>query len=285
MFKAIFVAIAMFSVSAVAPASATVRITTGSPTGMYMPVYGVNLQSALVASPEWSKEGVVLLQSGGSIENFNRLAKGEAEIGFGQADAYMAWRKANPTLANSVRILSRLPGSECLFMVVAKDGLSKMSNLSADTNIATGAAGSGSSASWEYLTQLQPKYAGIPTIATSGPSTMSQLTTGEISGYFYTSPIANANEVHDVVLRSDGGMKYIDISDSKLNDKLPIGGNVYEFMDVVVDDRGWDVTVEVPCTSTLVAVNAKNSNELNDAVARILLKNSAAIVKVNNPIK
>ena len=114
--KKLFILVAsMFLFLSVSHAEDVV-ITTGGKGLTYNGVYGPNLASAL---QEYGNS-VTVNTSKGSLDNLDKVASGQAQIGFTQADAYMFWRTNHPNEAQNIDIIGEL-GQECVFVAVRDD--------------------------------------------------------------------------------------------------------------------------------------------------------------------
>lgn len=256
-------------------AADNVVITTGKQGMVYNGVYGANMKSALL---EFGHT-VEVVTSKGSLENLDRVAKGEAQIALVQADALMYWMAPNANLAGNVEVAGEL-GEECIFAAVKEDGPIKTEDdIKAGTKVAVGVPTSGSFASWSYMQQLNSSYAKATTYAKGGLRTLSKVITGEYDVFMWTAAINKSNDYLNIVQAKGSGLKLIDLDDWDMNDKLPNGNSVYEFRNAVVKS-GFitNDSVKVPCMKTLVVVNADADEQLLDDVATIMLKNRSRIL-------
>ena len=113
-------------------AGENVVITTGQQGLTYNSVYGVNLAGAL---NEFGNKSQVV-PSKGSLDNLDKVAAGEAQIGFTQADAFQFRRAKHPNEAQNVDIVGQL-AKECVWVAVKKDGkISKAADLTNGAKIA-----------------------------------------------------------------------------------------------------------------------------------------------------
>lgn len=251
-----------------------VTISTGREGLTYNNVYGVNLADAL---SEYGHQ-VSLAPSKGSLENLDRVAGNQAQIGFAQSDAFMFWKGKNGNLAQQIELSGEL-GEECVFVAVRKDGpIKSEDDIKAGVKIAVGETTSGSFASWSYLQTLNASYAKAETYAKGGLRSLAKLNTGEYDAFLWTAAINKSNEYLEVVTAKGSGLTILDLNDWDLNNKLPNGKTVYEFKKAVIDPGVIsDTKVEVPCMKTLVITNAGSDEKLLDDVASTMLKNSARI--------
>lgn len=251
-----------------------VVITTGQQGLTYNSVYGVNLAGAL---NEFGNKSQVI-PSKGSIDNLDKVAANEAQIGFTQADAFQFWRSKHPNEAQNVDIVGQL-SQECVWVAVKKDGkITKAADLSNGAKIAVGDPDSGSYASWQYLQQLVKEYSKAETYAKGGIRSLAKVATGEYDAFLWVSAAGKNNKFLDAVNQDSSGLQLIDMSTWNVNDKLPNGQAVYTKESARVNSDFFGGKVDVPCTTTLVVANNNASDELLDAVSTILLKNQSRIL-------
>jgi len=278
-FKRTFTTLAAATLLSAAPAFAD-GIATGKKGLTYHDVFGSNIASIL------QEHGVTLpvLQTKGSIDNLNRVARGEAQVGFTQADALMYWRSKNTTLQNNIEILGSL-GKECAFVAVPEKGaVGDEDDLGkSGIKIAVGAVTSGSAASWKYMTQLEDDYSSASVYNKGGLRALAGLTTGHYDAFMWVTAEGNMeNKYLQAVMKKGSGLKLISLDDYDLNDKLPSGEPVYEFRDVKIA-KGFfsDKKIEAPCTDVLVIGNPAADDTILEAVAEAVLVNKNRVMGNN----
>lgn len=273
--KKLFILVAsMFLFLSVSHAEDVV-ITTGGKGLTYNGVYGPNLASAL---QEYGNS-VTVNTSKGSLDNLDKVASGQAQIGFTQADAYMFWRTNHPNEAQNIDIIGEL-GQECVFVAVRDDDkIDDAGDLKKGVKIAVGEPTSGSFASWSYLQTLIPDYAKATTFNKGGDRSLTKVMTGEYDAFLWVSAKDKQNKFLTAVMMKGSGLKLINMSTWSVNDKLPNGQRVYTKETSITKDNTFsDDTVDVPCTKTLVIGNVNASDELLDSVAGIMLKNRSRVL-------
>ena len=255
--------------------AADITITTGQQGLTYNAVYGVNLASAL---SEYGYKSTVV-PSKGSLDNLDKVASGEAQIGFTQADAFQFWRSRHGNEAQKVDIIGEL-GDECVFVAV-KDGgkVGSESDLKEGIKIAVGEPASGSYASWQYLQSLEKDYAKVETYAKGGVRSLAKVTTGEYDAFLWVSAPDRTNKFLESVNQKGSGLTMISMNGWSVDDKLPNGKAVYELKKAVTES-GWlsDSKVKVPCTKTLVVANTDAGDDMLETASTVLLKNLSRVL-------
>lgn len=274
--KRVITAIAAVLLCASAGAAANaVTITTGQQGLTYNAVYGVNLASAL---SEYGYSSTVI-PSKGSLDNLDKVAAGEAQIGFAQADAYQYWRQRHGNKAQHVDIIGEL-ADECVFVAVKSGGkIDDESDLKAGMKIAVGEPTSGSYASWQYLQSLEKDYAKVETYAKGGVRSLAKVTTGEYDAFLWVSAPDRSNKFLEAVNQKDSGLTVINMNGWHVDDKLPNGKPVYELKKATTES-GWlsDSKVKVPCTKTLVIANVDAGDDMLETASTVLLKNISRVL-------
>ncbi len=252
-----------------------VVITTGQQGLTYNAVYGVNIASAM---SEYGYSSTVIT-SKGSLDNLDKVAAGEAQIGFAQADAYQYWRQRHGNEAQHVDIIGEL-ADECVFVAVKAGGkIDDESDLKAGMKIAVGEPTSGSYASWQYLQSLEKDYAKVETYAKGGVRSLAKVTTGEYDAFLWVSAPDRSNKFLEAVNQKDSGLTVINMNGWHVDDKLPNGKPVYELKKATTE-TGWlsDSKVKVPCTKTLVVANVDAGDEMLETASTVLLKNLSRVL-------
>lgn len=254
--------------------ASTVIISTGEKGLTYDGVFGSNLASALGEYGYKSE----LLRSKGSMENNDRVASGEAVLGFTQADAHALWLKQNPNDVSNVEILGVI-GSECVFVATSVDGaVGSEDDIKEGTKVAIGSPDSGSNASWSFITTLEPDYSKATVYNKGGIRALAALTTNQYDAFvFVTSDSNKQNKYFTAINSKNSRLQLIDFDDYDLNDNLPNGNPVYTFKKVEYNSDFFASSVKVPCTDILVIANADANTELLDDVANLIMTNKQRI--------
>ncbi|MGW3357659.1 TAXI family TRAP transporter solute-binding subunit [Streptomyces bungoensis] len=121
------------------PPSGTIVFSTGTPHGVYQE-YGERLRTALGKDMPGLK--VKLLNSAGSQENVERVAKGDADFAFAAADAVETYALRNRASAGRLRGVARLYDDYVQLVVARDSNIESVADLQHRT-VATGLPDSG----------------------------------------------------------------------------------------------------------------------------------------------
>ncbi|MEV7685124.1 TAXI family TRAP transporter solute-binding subunit [Streptomyces bungoensis] len=121
------------------PPSGTIVFSTGTPHGVYQE-YGERLRTALGKDMPGLK--VKLLNSAGSQENVERVAKGDADFAFAAADAVETYALRNRASAGRLRGVARLYDDYVQLVVARDSNIESVADLRRRT-VATGLPDSG----------------------------------------------------------------------------------------------------------------------------------------------
>ncbi|MCB1754413.1 MAG: hypothetical protein KDJ38_02755 [Gammaproteobacteria bacterium] len=251
-----------------------VVITTGSRGGSY---FATGEKLATILS-EYDYTATVE-KSRGSIENIERVANGEAAIGFTQLDALAWWMNKNPTPPDGkpFTVLGNL-FPECVYIAVNKKGpIDDEDDLQSDKGrIAVQKRGSGSAVTWEYMRMLEPGYAESQTIFQGGMQVLAQLADnpdGEFNAFMWVSDPQNLDQRYLQTVLNNENLKLIDVDDKDLNDKFePLGRPIYRFEEPdVAKGLIMDQEINTICMDAVVIAGKSADDDMLDDVADILI--------------
>lgn len=249
-------------------------ITGGTAGGTYETVYGANLAQVLKAKGH----DVKLLESKGSMDNLERLGKGEVQFGFAQLDAYGQYLK---TGGKPLEIVAAL-GKECGYLVVKKEGKvtsEKDLRRAKDATIAIGEEGSGSAITWQYMTRLVPDYRNAKIIFQGGTRALNQIgPPGGPDAYLFVTAPGNHNNPLIQAVNANKNLKFVDLDKSGLADKLPDGKPVYEF-DKVAVCSGWGCNIETLCTASYLFAGPTATDKTIQAVSDVMAMSPKTITE------
>ncbi|HOB62162.1 MAG TPA: TAXI family TRAP transporter solute-binding subunit [Candidatus Competibacteraceae bacterium] len=249
-------------------------ISGGKAGGTYQTVYGANLAQILKAKGH----DAPLLESRGSMENLERLSKGEAQFGFAQLDAYGQYLKAG---GKPLEIVAPL-GKECGYLVVKKDGKvtsEKDLRRVKDATVAIGEEGSGSAITWQNMTRLVPEYKNARIVFQGGTRAINQLgTPGGPDAFLFVAAPGNLNNQLFQAVNANKNLKFVDIDKGGLDDKLPDGKPVYQF-DKVSVCSGWGCGVDTICTMSYLFAGPTATDKAIQAVSDVMAMSPKTITE------
>ena len=237
-----------------------VVITTGSPKGSYYE-YGIKMGKKIKNS--------TVKPSNGSVQNFDRLVNGEAQVAIAQADAFRYYIRRHPEAENKIEPIGTLY-KECVFLVTRKDGkIEDDGDLQEEgVKVDIGKNGSGSQVTWEYMTMLENGFSKADTYYNGGNMALAKVK----SGVFDAAIIVTKPRIDSRVFKQieDAGLTIRDITDWDLNDKFK-GEPIYTFETVKVFDRFFGGKVNTICTTANVYVSKDVDDKIKDRIAEAVL--------------
>jgi len=237
-----------------------VVITTGTRKGSYYK-YGIKIG--------YKVKNSTVEPSNGSVQNFDRLLKGEAQVALAQADAYRYYTKKHPEAENKIEPIGTLY-KECVFLVTKKDGKIKDDgDLQREgIKVDIGKNGSGSQVTWEYMTMLENGFSKADTYYNGGNMALAKVKSGVFdAAIIVTKPRINSRVFKQI---EDAGLTIRDIKDWDLNDKFK-GEPIYTFETVKVFDHFFGGKVDTICTTANVYVSRDVDDKTKDRIAEAVL--------------
>ncbi len=248
-------------------------ITTGGKTGTYIKV-GRNLQT-LIGSGE-------VITSKGSVQNLDRLVKGEAQIGLVQMDAYAWYALKHPEVQTELEIMGNLY-EECAYLAVNTGG--KVQNEDdlqtvKDVTIAVGSKGSGTAVTWDYMLKLEPKYKNSRVVFSGGTRALGKLVAKQVDAVMWVTKPELDGKMAQTVLKNKK-LELVGFNDKDLNDKLPTTGKpVYQFRKIDTE-KGFfnDQEITTACVEAVIVARTDTDEEILESVSDALLNYKQTLVK------
>jgi TRAP-type uncharacterized transport system substrate-binding protein len=223
-----------------------------------------------------------VLNSAGSVENLTRLndPASPANVGLSQADALKYFLGQQPKFAEKLLILGDI-GKECVFIATGKDsGIGSDSDLQENKGnlLAISDPNSGTAITYQYMSQLEPKFKNTQVAFVDTLEALLRLKTGgkdnKVKAVMFVQRPDVKSPAMQAVLESAKDFRFVTVSDWDLNDKLPDGSAVYSFDKVTIQERQWgfDTKVDTICTRGLLLANKdKLSADLRERLSRVIL--------------
>ena len=259
-------------------------IGSGTEQGHYYKSYAPNL-AVEVGKSDRTFSGKNMLQvvaTDGSLDNLDKTSSGEVQVSLTQPDAFMFFRSTEPNKANQIVLLGNVPVEECVLMVTSENSkIKEFDDLTKDHTVNIGVPGSGSQASWAYFKKLIPALKDIRTNENSNVLALGDLQTGAADAMIFVTTKDRTSEVLEMVNAEDSGLRFVDLEDSNLNEKLPSGKPVYTAEKVNVEPgSNWPDKVMGQCMRLQVVANTNNSRKLNEAVVRAIIRAGSSVAAI-----
>ncbi|WP_136805822.1 TAXI family TRAP transporter solute-binding subunit [Desulfosediminicola flagellatus] len=270
--KRMLVAVMVLLVAGAAMAEGPV-ITTGSKTGSYVKV-GHNLKNMLGTGE--------VITSKGSVENLERLMKGEAQIGLVQMDAFAWYALKHPEVSTELEIIGGLY-EECAYLAVRKEGkVQSEDDLQSvkDATIAVGSKGSGTAVTWDYMLKLEPKYKNSRVEFTGGSRALSKLIAKQVDAVMWVTQPNLDGQMAKTVLKNED-LELVGFNDKDLNDKLPSTGKpVYQFRKIDTQ-KGFfnDKEITTACVEAVIVARKDTNEDILESVSDALLNYKQTLLK------
>ena len=259
-------------------------IGSGTEQGHYYKSYAPNLAVEIGKSDRTfsGKNMLQVVATDGSLDNLDKTSSGEVQVSLTQPDAFMFFRSTEPNKANQIVLLGNVPVEECVLMVASENSkIKEFDDLTKDHTVNIGVPGSGSQASWAYFKKLIPALKDIRTNENSNVLALGDLQTGAADAMIFVTTKDRTSEVLEMVNAEDSGLRFVDLEDSNLNEKLPSGKPVYTAEKVNVEPgSGWPDKVMGQCKRLQVVANTNNSRKLNEAVVRAIIRAGSSVAAI-----
>ena len=177
---------------------------------------------------------VQLVETAGSVDNLNRLARAECDAAIVQLDAYLVYQETN----RSKRLQLARPNflyEEFVHLVCRRDaGIDSIEDLAAaqaKNSILIGEAQSGSAATWRSFTLLDPSYASVPTRTVGGMQALTEIKAS--GGPACMVFVSGLRSIFSAAVNAAGEtLKIVPVNDSSLDAARFAGERIYRFRDI-----------------------------------------------------
>jgi len=178
-----------------------------------------------------------LVETAGSVDNLNRLARGECDAAIVQLDAYLVYQETN----RSKRLQLARPNylyEEFVHLVCRRDthidSIEDLARDSAKNSILIGEAESGSAATWRSFTLLNPSYASLPTGAVGGMQALTEIQSS--SGPACMIYVSGLHSKFSTAVNAAGdSLQIVPVNDPSLDAARFAGDRIYRFRDIPAD--------------------------------------------------
>jgi TRAP transporter TAXI family solute receptor len=204
------------------------KLCTGSPSGNYF-ASGQEIQRQL------SRQGVAieLVETGGSMDNLQKMATEECDAGFAQIDAYLHYQAINQANRLEVEWPRHLYG-EYVHLVCHRDAaiasIKDLRQAKPSQTLLVGASGSGSAITWSSLARLEPDYLDVRTEMAAPHDALAAVRDGEANCLVFVSGLNS--EFLGSVEEAGELLKLVPVDDRVLEDAKHLGKPIYEFQEI-----------------------------------------------------
>lgn len=217
-----------FAAASVSANTPLLKLCTGSPNGNYF-ASGQEIQRQL------TRQGVdiQLVETGGSMDNLQKMATEDCDAGFAQIDAYLHYQAMNQANRLEVEWPRHLYG-EYVHLVCRRDAaiasIQDLKQANANQPLMIGASGSGSAITWNSLARLETDYLDVPTQTAAPVDALAAVRDGKSSCLIFVSGLnseylASAEEAGEV-------LKLAAVDDRVLENAKHFGKAIYEFQEI-----------------------------------------------------
>ncbi len=288
--KIFAILVAVVALAAAAEAQTTdraARVATGETGKTYDSVYGTNLSRYLQAFD------VKLIPTQGSGENLDRLAAGEAEIGFAQADIYAGRVAQDPDRYADVMLVGKLD-DECVYIAYREDGpVQSLADLRGPVEgraprIAVGPSGSGMHGTWSHMVSLDPGFAAASAEEAGGTLALNQLLAGGFDAVAWVTDPKNLDHTLLRGVHANDALQLMTVEDPKLEYALADGTRIYELERVRTKDGVFGSGIfaswlDTLCTSSMLFARSDANPSLLRTLADLVSLRREELV--TNPIR
>ena len=205
---------------------------------------------------------VEIMQSGGSLENLQRLADPQSPVALAltQSDALNQFLGTNPELAPSVEILEYI-GQECVFIIADNDsGIRSDADLTRTNGqrIAISNVDSGAAVTFAYMSLLEPELKNTGVVYMDPLQAMQNFDNAKVDAVMLVQrPKVRTPEIL-LALERPSDFRFVEVNNAKFRGKLPDGEKVYSVLDIPLLRAEGEVTMSVNsiCTKGLLVASA-----------------------------
>jgi uncharacterized protein len=250
-------------------------IATGNTTGVYYVLGGGLARLISDAVPGYAATAEV---TGASVENIQRVAKGESDIAFTLADA--ANGKGAFDGEQPIRALARIYANYTHVLVRTDAGISSIEDMKGKA-VSTGSANSGTEVIAERLLTaagLDPD-TGVKRQKLSLPETVQGMKDGAIQAMVWSGGLPTAG-ITDLVTSLGGKVRFLDLS-AYLPKLQAEYGEVYQPATIAADVYKQSTPVRSIGVPNLLVVKDTMSDDLAFKLTELLFTRQADLVKVH----
>lgn len=176
------------------------------------------------------------IETDGSIDNMQRMAKNECDAGIAQIDAYLQYQARHPDARLQVEWPRHLY-EEYLHLVCRRDtntaSIRDLPNLAAPSSLVVGAPGSGSAITWDSITRQSPDYLEVETVNGDNAAALKSVTDGAASCLMVVSGLSS--DYLGRVEASGEQLRLLMVDDETIIEAKHFGKPIYAFRQIPKD--------------------------------------------------
>ena len=177
---------------------------------------------------------LALLETAGSVDNLKKLALGECDAAIVQLDAYLVYQEAN----RRKRLELTRPNylyEEYVHLVCRRDAgnesIEDLTGRAGKHTILIGEPDSGSAATWQYFTLLDPSYASVATQTIGGGPALAEIQKSDAAAcMIYVSGLRS--QFSATVNSAGDSVRIVPVDDPDLDDARFAGERIYRFREI-----------------------------------------------------
>lgn len=253
-----------------AAAPRQLRIASGPLGHTYDRIYAVNILRLIEGYKGFAQ------RTGGSAANLELLARGQAEIGFSQADVYAASARRTTEIQDLLVLGSLAP--ECVYIAYRKDApVQRLDDLRGQPDgrapsVAVGPPGGGANGTWRNLAFLDPTLATAETHEIGGSLALNQLALGRFDAVVWVTDPRNWRHPNLRIVHQNANLGLMAVDDPELELEMRDGIQMYALRTVTTspglfNSGTFGSKLRTLCTETLVVGRPDASPSLLTAVA------------------
>lgn len=192
----------------------------------------------------------------GSMENLEKIEKGECNAAIVQSDAFLAYEKANPKSQLKLERSAALYNELVHLLCNRKAGISKITKLTGKNVVAVGRNGSGSAVTWSGFVQVDEKtYKQVQTVPLDGERALAKVADGtDVQCMLFTAGL-NTPFVKDTVTGYKDKVELVPTDDRDIKEaKDGHGQRLYDYSEI--PGRMYPVNDCFNCGVNTIAVKA-----------------------------
>lgn len=221
---------------------------------------------------------VDVLETRGSMENLERIEKGECDGAIVQSDAFTAYQRQYPKSILKLERSAALYNELVHLLCNRARGITKITKLTGKDVVAVGKNGAGSAVTWDgFVTADAKTYKPVQTAPIDGERALAKVADGtDVQCMLFTAGL-NTPFIKDVATAYKGKIVLVPTDDSDIKDvKDAKGGRLYEYVEIPsgmykgIQDGTFSSAVPTIAVTALLVVNSDWADAHDREYSRLL---------------